>query len=228
MNPNPDSPEPNTDPNMVATRSVSSPSRLADGAAALGIALTRNQIERMLAFLELLARWNRTYNLTAVRDPDEQLSRHLLDSLAIRPFLFGGAVLDLGTGAGLPGLPLALCDPDRRYSLLDSSGKKIRFVRHAVMEFGLTQVEAVHSRIESYRPGRKFSTIVTRAVAEIAAIHLLAAPLLDRPGRLLIMKGRYPHDELRNPALSHLDLAVHPLCVPFLEGDRHLIEIRCE
>ncbi|WP_020506444.1 16S rRNA (guanine(527)-N(7))-methyltransferase RsmG [Lamprocystis purpurea] len=221
-------PDLTTDPNMVPTLPVSPRARLADGAAALGILLTPSQIYRMFAFLELLARWNRTYNLTAVRDPDEQVPRHLLDSLAIRAFLFGDTVLDLGTGAGLPGLPLALCDPDRRYCLLDGSGKKIRFVRQAVMEFGLTQVEAVHSRIESYRPGRKFSTIVTRAVAEIAAIHLLAAPLLDRPGRLLVMKGRYPHDELRNPALSDLDLTVHPLCVPFLEGDRHLIEIRCE
>jgi len=225
---NSDAPDLNKDPSMAPTLPAPPRARLTDGAAALGIALTPSQIDRMFAFLELLARWNRTYNLTAVRDPDEQLSRHLLDSLAIRAFLFGDIVLDLGTGAGLPGLPLALCDPDRRYCLLDGNGKRIRFVRQAIMELGLTQVETVHSRIESYRPGRKFSTIVSRAVAEIAAIHLLAAPLLDRPGRLLIMKGRYPHDELRNPALSDLDLTVHPLCVPFLEGDRHLIEIRCE
>ena len=201
---------------------------LARGAAALGIALTLEQQQRLLDLLALLAHWNRAYNLTAVRDPLEQVSRHLLDSLAILPYLRGGAVLDLGTGAGLPGLPLAICDPARHYWLLDGNGKKVRFVRQAVLELGLTRVEAVHSRIEPYRPGRKFSTIVSRAVATIAQIQGLAAPLLDRPGCLLVMKGRYPQDELQDPALRELDLAVHKLFVPFLEGERHLIEIRCE
>ena len=201
---------------------------LVSGGTALGIPLNAEQIGRLLAFLALLGRWNLAYNLTAVRDPQEQVPRHLLDSLTVLPYLLGDTVLDLGTGAGLPGLPLAICDPDRRYCLLDGNGKKVRFVRQVVMELGLPNVEAVHSRIESYRPGRKFSTIVTRAVAAIAEIHTQAAPLLDRPGRLLVMKGRYPEDELRNPALSDLNLAVHPLCVPFLEGDRHLIEIRRE
>ena len=154
--------------------------------------------------------------------------RHLLDSLVILPYLSGEAVLDLGTGPGLPGLPLAICDPQRRYWLLDGNGKKVRFVRQAVLELGLDQVGAVHSRIEAYRPGRKFSTIVSRALAGIAQIQGLAAPLLERPGRLLVMKGRYPRDELQDPALRNLDLAVHKLFVPFLEGERHLIEIRCE
>ncbi|HYN79606.1 MAG TPA: 16S rRNA (guanine(527)-N(7))-methyltransferase RsmG [Lamprocystis sp. (in: g-proteobacteria)] len=201
---------------------------LASGGATLGLTLDKAQVGRLLAFLELLGRWNLAYNLTAVRDPVEQVPRHLLDSLAILPYLFGDTVLDLGTGAGLPGLPLAICDPDRRYCLIDGNGKKVRFVRQAVMELGVPNVEAVHCRIESYRPGRKFSTIVTRAVAGITEIQTLAAPLLDRPGRLLVMKGRYPDDELCNPALRDLNLVVHPMCVPFLEGDRHLIEIRCE
>ena len=201
---------------------------LVSGGAALGIPLDEAAVGRLLAFLELLGRWNLAYNLTAVRDPQEQVPRHLLDSLTVLPYLFGDTVLDLGTGAGLPGLPLAICDPDRRYCLIDGNGKKVRFVRQVVMELGLANVEAVHCRIESYRPGRKFSTIVTRAVAAIVEIQTLAAPLLDRPGRLLVMKGRYPDDELRHPALSDLNLAVHPLRVPFLQGDRHLIEIRRE
>ncbi|WP_295444402.1 16S rRNA (guanine(527)-N(7))-methyltransferase RsmG [uncultured Thiodictyon sp.] len=202
--------------------------RLAEGVAALGLTLAPGQGERLLDLLALLARWNRAYNLTAVRDPLEQVSRHLLDSLAILPYLTGESVLDLGTGAGLPGLPLAICDPGRRYWLLDGNGKKVRFVRQAVLELGLAHVQGEHSRIESYRPGRKFSTIVSRAVATIAQIEGLAAPLLERPGRLLVMKGRYPQDELQDPALRELDLAVHKLFVPFLEGERHLIEIRCE
>jgi len=202
--------------------------RLLEGAAALGLALTPAQVAGLLGFLALLTRWNRTYNLTAVRDPGEMVPRHLLDSLVMLPHLHGAAVLDLGTGAGLPGLPLAICDPDRCYWLLDGNGKKVRFVRQAVMELRLPQVAAVHSRMEAYRPGRKFSTIVSRAVATIAQIHGLAAPLLERPGRLLVMKGRYPQDELQDPALRDLDVAVHKLFVPFLEGERHLIEIRCE
>ncbi|WP_295384180.1 16S rRNA (guanine(527)-N(7))-methyltransferase RsmG [uncultured Thiodictyon sp.] len=202
--------------------------RLAEGVAALGLTLAPGQGERLLDLLALLARWNRAYNLTAVRDPLEQVARHLLDSLALLPYLRGESVLDLGTGAGLPGLPLAICDPARHYWLLDGNGKKVRFVRQAVLELGLPAVHPIHSRIEAYRPGRKFSTIVSRAVATIAQIEGLSAPLLERPGRLLVMKGRYPQDELQDPALRELDLAVHKLFVPFLEGERHLIEIRCE
>ena len=201
---------------------------LVSGAAALGFALAPVQLERLLGFLALLTRWNRAYNLTAVRDPGEMVPRHLLDSLVILPYLYGESVLDLGTGAGLPGLPLAVCDPDRHYWLLDGNGKKVRFVRQAVLELGLTRVVPVHGRIEAYRPGRKFSTIVSRAVATIAQIQAAAAPLLERPGRLLVMKGRYPQEELQDPALRGLDVAVHKLFVPFLEGERHLIEIRCE
>jgi 16S rRNA (guanine527-N7)-methyltransferase len=192
------------------------------------MALTQSQLDRLLRFLAFLAQWSRTYNLTAVRDPDEMLTRHLLDSLSVRRYLFGERVLDLGTGAGLPGLPLAACEPDRQFVLLDGNNKKIRFVRQAAMELGLSNLEAMHCRIESYRPGHKFSTIVCRAVAAIHEIHAQAVSLLGTPGRLLVMKGRYPAEELQNPALVDLDLVVHPLQVPFLEGERHLIEIRRE
>lgn len=198
---------------------------LVQGAGAIGMALNRAQIERLLGFVDLLVRWNRAYNLTAIRDPAAMVSRHLLDSLAVASFLQGESILDLGTGAGLPGLPLALVEPSRFFWLLDSNGKKVRFVRQAVLELGLTNVEPVQSRIESYRPGRKFSTIVTRAVASIAELHAQTVPLLASPGLLLIMKGRYPRDELAHPALAGLSLAVRPLRVPFLDGERHLIEI---
>jgi 16S rRNA (guanine527-N7)-methyltransferase len=199
---------------------------LSQGALALGLALSEAQRDRLLGFLDLLQRWNRVYNLTAVRDPAAMVSHHLLDSLSLAPYLRGDSILDLGTGAGLPGLPLAIVDPRRRFWLLDSNGKKVRFVRQVVLELGLGNVEPVHSRIESYRPARKFSTIVTRAVASVAQIHAQALPLLERPGLLLIMKGRYPADELADPALAGLDLATRPLRVPTLDGERHLIEIR--
>lgn len=199
---------------------------LSQGALALGLALSEAQRDRLLGFLDLLQRWNRVYNLTAVRDPAAMVSHHLLDSLSLVPYLRGDSILDLGTGAGLPGLPLAIVEPRRRFWLLDSNGKKVRFVRQVVLELGLGNVEPVHDRIESYRPARKFSTIVTRAVASVAQIHTQALPLLERPGLLLIMKGRYPVDELADPALAGLDLAARPLRVPTLDGERHLIEIR--
>ena len=190
--------------------------------------LTDLQVDRLLGYLGLLAQWSRAFNLTAVRDPAEMLTRHLLDSLSVRRYLYGERVLDLGTGAGLPGLPLAVCESDRHFTLLDGNGKKIRFVRQAAMELGISNLEAVHCRIESYRPGHKFSTIACRAVSAIYEIHAQAVPLLGAPGRLLVMKGRYPADELQNPTLADLNLAVYPLRVPFLEGERHLIEIRRE
>jgi 16S rRNA (guanine527-N7)-methyltransferase len=200
--------------------------RLRLGAAELGVTLTPEVIERMLLLLRLLDRWGRVYNLTAIRDPEGMLSHHLLDSLAIHPYLFGDGMLDLGTGAGMPGLPLAMLLSDRDFWLLDSNAKRIRFVRQAAIELGIENVHAVHERIQAYRPARKFSTIAARAVASIAEIHDWAAPLLASPGRLLLMKGRYPADELAQAGRIGLDIAVHRLHVPYLHAERHLVEIR--
>jgi 16S rRNA (guanine527-N7)-methyltransferase len=201
---------------------------LVRGATALGIPLSGFQLDQLLAFLRLIQRWGRAYNLTAIREPGAMVTHHLLDSLAVAPYLQGEAILDLGTGAGLPGLPLAIAEPRRRFWLIDSNGKKIRFVRQAARDLGLTNVEPVQDRIESYRPGRKFSTIVVRALASAPQLHAWSLPLVGCPGLLLIMKGRYPGDELADPELTGLSLAVRPLRVPFLDGERHLIEIRHE
>jgi len=181
------------------------------------------QRDQLVRFVCLLAQWNRAYNLTAVRDPFEMVPRHLLDSLAVSPFLFGASVLDVGTGAGLPGIPLAILNPSMHLVLLDSNGKKIRFVRQAVMELELNNVESVHARMESYRPREKFATIVSRAVASLSGLSRMTGQLLAQPARLLVMKGRYPRDEL--DALGSHAMIVHRLAVPFLDGERHLIEI---
>ncbi len=199
---------------------------LAQGIEGMGLAIGLEPQGRLLEFLALLERWNGAYNLTAVRDLDAMITRHLLDSLSVLPHLFGERVLDLGTGAGLPGLPLAIVDPARRFWLLDSNAKKVRFVRQAVMDLGLSNVEPVHARSESYRPGVKFSTIVTRAVAAAGPLWVQAADLLAHPGRMLLMKGRYPDLELADPALAATDPEVHRVQVPFLDGERHLIELR--
>ncbi len=202
--------------------------RLAAGVAGLGLTPNAAALEKLLRFVDLLARWNRAYNLTAVRDPSEMIPRHLLDSLAVQPFLFGERVLDLGTGAGLPGLPLAIVEPQRRFWLLDSNLKKLRFVRQAVLELQLGNVEIAHARMQTYRPGRNFSTIVSRAVATAELLGAVKPDLLAHPGRLLLMKARDLDDVAHLQDLSEWSLRVHPLRIPFLDVERHLIELRSD
>ncbi|MBK1721799.1 16S rRNA (guanine(527)-N(7))-methyltransferase RsmG [Thiocystis violacea] len=213
-----------TDPGAEAGLSE----RLSAGAQALGLGLTADRQGLLLRFLAMLVHWNRAYNLTAVRDPLEMVAKHLLDSLAIHDFLFGDRVLDVGTGAGLPGIPLAILSPERRFWLLDSNGKKVRFVRQVVLELGLANVEPVQSRIETYRPQGKFSTIVSRAVAADDILRAPTAQWLARPGRLLLMKGRETEEPLDTSAFSAAAPRVHRLSVPFLDVSRHLIEIRSD
>lgn len=203
------------------------PARLDAGAAQLGLTLTLDQRDRLLALVALLARWNRTYNLTAVRDPLAMVAYHLLDSLALTPYLSGATVLDLGTGAGFPGLPLAILHPERRFTLMDGNGKKVRFVRQAVLELGLTNVEAVQMRIESYKSEVKFATIVARALAPLPQLLDWVAPLLQRPGVLLAPKGRKAPAELDGLDLApgRGRVALHPLRVPYVDGERALVEI---
>ncbi|MBK1694788.1 16S rRNA (guanine(527)-N(7))-methyltransferase RsmG [Chromatium weissei] len=199
--------------------------RLSAGAAQLGLTLTATQHAQLLQLVTLLAQWNQTYNLTAVRDPLAMVARHLFDSLAIAPYLGGATVLDLGTGAGLPGLPLAIIEPQRQFVLLDSNSKKIRFVRQAVMELALLNVEPVLARIETYRTTQPFTTIVSRAVADTEVIDVLRSGLLAGDGRLLLMKGRLE-------ALPEQPIAtrqrIHQLRIPFLDATRHVIEITAQ
>lgn len=174
--------------------------RLDAGLAAMGAdieaALDDAGRDRLIAFLAMLTRWNRAYNLTAVRDPGEMVPRHLLDSLAVLPWIRRGPVLDAGTGAGLPGIPLAVARPGLRFTLLDGNGKKARFVRQAVLELGLENIEVVHSRLEAYRPAEKFATIAARAVASLSELLDRCAHLATTDARLLALKGRLPEQEL--------------------------------
>lgn len=201
--------------------------RLEAGLKEMGIELPADRSERMMAFIELLQRWNKAYNLTAVRAPLEMVPKHLLDSLSVRPFLQGDSILDLGTGAGLPGIPLAIVEPERTFRLLDSNGKKTRFVRQLAMELGLENVAAIQVRMESYLPERKFATIVSRAVTSVPDLLAASGPLLARPARLIAMKGLRPRDdELRALEPSPDTLRIHRLKVPFLDGERHLIDLQ--
>ena len=147
-------------------------------------------------YIALLARWNRAYNLTAVRDPFAMIDRHVLDSLTALDFLFGRRLLDAGTGAGLPGLVLAIVRPDVRCTLLDSARKKTRFCAHAAMTLGLDNVEVVSERIAAHRPPHRYSTVISRATFSVAELVAGARPLLDAPGRIIAMKGPRPETEL--------------------------------
>jgi len=169
--------------------------RLVQGTAALGVTLSEPDAALLLRLLAELERWNRTYNLTAIRDRDAMLTHHLLDSLSIHPDLQGTTVADVGTGAGFPGLPLAVLNPQRRFTLIDSNGKKIRFVQHAARELGLTNVEGLHGRVEDIE-GRVFDTVVARAFAALPELVENVAPLCGAHTRVLAMKGKWPRDEI--------------------------------
>jgi 16S rRNA (guanine527-N7)-methyltransferase len=197
--------------------------RLGAGLDFLSVDAPSGQIESLIAFLSLIQRWGKAYNLTAIRDMSKAIDLHLLDSLTVSPFLDGRRVLDVGTGAGLPGIPLAIVHPDKRFVLLDSSAKKIRFVRHAIMELGLVNVEAVASRVEDYRPSVGFDLVLARAFASLSDIRSMVAHLLGPGGRVLALKGRYPRDEVA-AIQGGLDLRVHALAIPGLAVDRHLVE----
>lgn len=196
---------------------------LLSGLESLGLKAEPQRIGRIEQLYRALVRWNRVVNLTAVTDESDFIRVHVLDSLAIHRYLHGHRILDVGTGGGFPGLPLAIFLPERQFVLLDAVAKKIRFVRQMALELGLTNVATVHARVENYAAPEGFTTIVTRAFAEAGKAFTLSRHLLAPGGRLLAMKGRYPRRELQN--LTHKTCRVFPVTVPHLEAERHLIEI---
>lgn len=182
--------------------------------------------EPLLAYLALLDRWNRTYNLTAIREPRAMVSLHLLDSLAMHPFVRGiGALADLGTGAGLPGIPLAIAVPGLRVTLVESNGKKARFLREAVRTLGLGNARVAESRAEALAEPAAFDAITARAMASLADILAVGAHLLVPGGRLLAMKGARPVEEIAALPAGWCVEAIHPLAVPGLDAERHLVAV---
>ena len=198
--------------------------RLEQGIAALGLQLPEAAVPRLLDYLELLVRWNAAYNLTAIRDPAEMVTRHLLDSLAILPYVSGATLADLGTGPGLPGIVLAIAAPGRAITLVDSNGKKVRFLREAIRSLKLEGVQAVQSRVEEVEGS--FDCITARAFAALGDMLGWGGHLLAPGGRWLAMKGRRPDDELAALPAGFALESLHALAVPGLEGERHLAVIR--
>lgn len=188
-----------------------------------GLDLDERREADLISYLDLLQRWNATYNLTAVRDPEQMISRHLLDSLVICPWIDKGRLLDAGTGAGLPGVPLAIADPELEVTLLDSAGKKVRFLNHVQRELRLPNILPVQERLESYEPDAAFDFLVSRAFADLATFVNAARHLLRPATRLLAMKGRYPGEELGGLPEDVQVHSVEKLRVPGLQEDRHLV-----
>ena len=197
--------------------------RLVHDAAALGVALAEHDAARLQQLLEELAHWNRSYNLTGIADLESMVSHHVLDSLAVHRYLHGAAIADVGTGAGFPGLPLALVNPERRFTLIDSNGKKIRFVSHAVRTLGLMNVEPLQARAETLRPDRPFDTVLARAFAPLPELLQTVTPLCGSETRVLAMKGKWPQAELDAVPRSWHVVDSHTLTVPGLPEARCLI-----
>jgi 16S rRNA (guanine527-N7)-methyltransferase len=197
--------------------------RLVHDAGALGVALTEHDAARLHQLLEELARWNHRFNLTGIVDMESMVTHHVLDSLAVHRYLHGLAIADAGTGAGFPGLPLALVNPERRFTLIDSNGKKIRFVSHAARALGLMNVEPLQARVESLHPERPFDTVLARAFAPLPELLAAVAPLCGSETRVLAMKGKWPQSELEGLPPRWRVAESHTLTVPGLAEARCLV-----
>jgi 16S rRNA (guanine527-N7)-methyltransferase len=198
---------------------------LAEGIATMGLALDRTQCGRLDAYLDLLEKWNRVYNLTAIRDRAQMLTHHLLDSLAVVPHMRGPRVLDVGSGGGLPGIPIAIARPELSVTLLDSNHKKTAFLNQAVAELGLANVSVVAARAESWETAQRFDTIVSRAFADLGEFVSVAGRLLAADGVFAAMKGVHPFEEIERLPAGVAVREVLRLQVPGLDAERHLVMI---
>jgi 16S rRNA (guanine527-N7)-methyltransferase len=188
--------------------------------------LSESQHSQLLAYLALLIKWNKAYNLTAVRNPDEMVSRHLLDSLSVVRFVEGERQLDVGSGGGMPGIPLAILFPDSKITVLDSNGKKTRFLTQVKLELALSNLEVIHSRAEAFQPMLPFNGIISRAFSSLEDFTQWTRHMGDSDTRWLAMKGLHPADELvALPADFSLESA-QALAVPGCQGQRHLLILR--
>lgn len=192
------------------------------GIEQLKLEATEAQVDLLLAFVKLIERWNKAYNLTAIRDRNEMLRLHIIDSLAVLPFITGNKIIDVGTGAGLPGIPLAIFMPEVQFTLLDSNSKKTRFVQQAVLELKLSNVEVVHSRVENLGREGEYDAVLSRAFASVADIINLTDYLLQPEGVLIAMKGQVPEEELKQINRSY---TVNSIVLPDVEAERCVLRI---
>jgi 16S rRNA (guanine527-N7)-methyltransferase len=201
-------------------------SLLASGAQELGIVLGNRQRDQLIELLAELAEWNQRFNLTAIDDPLEAVRKHLLDSLSIHAHLRGPRIADVGSGAGFPGLPLAVADPSREFTLIEATGKKAQFLEHARAKLELGNVVIVNSRAEQFKPAARFDSVTARALSKLNEFIRVAGHLITRNGRLLAMKGQAPQAEIENLPKGWEVKAIHRLIVPGLDAQRHLVELQ--
>jgi 16S rRNA (guanine527-N7)-methyltransferase len=200
---------------------------LSHGLAEMALPISDAQQQSLLQYVALLHKWNKVYNLTAVREPERMIALHILDSLVIQPYVRDAAtLLDVGTGGGLPGIPLAITCPNLRVTMLDSLQKKTTFVRQAIGELALKNAEVVCERVEKFQPKEKLTIVTSRAFAELKDFVEGAAHLLADNGRMLAMKGVYPHEEITRLPGSHVVEKVIELRVPQVVGERHLVVLK--
>ena len=199
---------------------------LVSGLDALSLDLSDKQQQQLVDYVLLMDKWNKAYNLTSVRDPKQMMVKHILDSLAIVPFLDGNNIIDVGTGPGLPGMPLAIAFPDKSFTLLDSLGKRVRFMTQCVHTLGLTNVSPVQSRVEEHNGDTPYDIVLSRAFASLKDMLHWCQHLVDSEGKFLALKGQYPAEEIAelgdNFAVTHSV----KLTVPGLEGERHLLTVQ--
>lgn len=201
--------------------------RLAEGLSALGLALPPAAQTKLIEYIKLLEKWNRVHNLTAVREPEQMVALHLLDSLSVLPHLDNRtSLLDVGTGAGLPGIPLAIARPELEVTLLDSNHKKTTFLAQAKAELALANIRIETGRVESYRPNKLFDVVVSRAFSELSDFVTQARHLVASDGVMLAMKGVYPFDEIARLPTTHVVSKVDELHVPLLDAKRHLVTLK--
>jgi|TARA_R100000687_G_scaffold847_6_gene1697 16S rRNA (guanine527-N7)-methyltransferase len=189
------------------------------------LTLSESQIDQQLALVGLLDKWNKAYNLTSVRNPKDMLPRHIMDSLAVRQYLQGQRFIDVGTGPGLPGLPLAIAEPDKEFVLLDSLGKRIRFIRQVCHELKLTNVTPVQARVEDYQDEKKFDGVISRAFASLNDMLSWCEHLPSDKGRFYALKGLYPQEELDELSANYKTESIEQINVPGIDASRHIVII---
>ena len=199
---------------------------LETGLRELNLNCSSLQLEKLLKYLELLQRWNKAFNLTAIRDPLQMVRLHLLDSLAIHPYVQGlKSIIDVGTGPGLPGIPLAILNPEINFTLLDSNGKKTRFLFQAINELKLTNASEINHRVEAYQPNQLFDAVISRAFSSISDMLNQCDHLVSDQGCFLAMKGKKPDSELSQMTKAYKVVEVNEVNVPLVDSERHLIKI---
>ena len=190
------------------------------------ILITNKQTSQLVQLVELLVKWNKAYNLTSVREPSQMLVKHIMDSIVVSPHLQGNSFIDVGTGPGLPGLPLAILNPDKKFVLLDSLGKRLRFIRQAILSLGLKNVEIVQSRVEEYLPEEGFDCVLSRAFASLEDMLSWCHHLPNKSGHFLALKGQYPESEVINLDSKFEFIESVTLQVPQLDGERCLVKVK--